>query len=204
MGRLRKRHSWPPLSRSDLPSSSDLDTDPFSFFISNEASTCQTQNYHFPSAFSTKRRTRSMPGLHRRDSSCRRLSAVRQSPVRALMRWIERMEKQYFHYPRDSPRLSGDVPQNSPVEPLIITITPAPPTTEGSRSPQASAGTVSSPPLRGRGNVRYGSGNRVSKNIKTPPRRPRVWREPSSDIWSIQEEGGINEDGTGLGISNAG
>ena len=53
-----------------------------------------------------------------------------------------------------------------------------------------------SPPLRGRRNVRISSSNRVTPNTRSRPRRPRVWREPSKDIWPVAEEG----EEIGLGI----
>ena len=59
-----------------------------------------------------------------------------------------------------------------------------------------------SPPMRGRGDGRAGSGRRVGPNGRTPPRRPRAWREPSGDIWPLVEEGEGGEGGeeVGLGI----
>ena len=147
-----------------------------------------------------------MPLLQRRDSSRRRLSAIKQSPVQALIRWIERMEKQYFHYSKSaSPKLPSNVPQNSPIEPLIVTVVPRF-FAEGSTESASGSSPMTSPPPRGRGNMRYGSGNRVKKNVKTPPRRPRAWREPSTDIWSIKEETMDDDEQEevvdGLGISN--
>lgn len=206
MGQLRKRHSWPSPSKSNIsPSSSDLDNDPFSYFISSEVPSHQSNEIEIPEAIPIKRRTRSLPLLHRRDSSRRRLSASRRSPVRALMQWIARMEQHYFHYSQTPPPLPGRVPHNSPIEPLIVTITPPSAEADGlSRSPTTSLSRVSSPPLRGRGDIRHGSSIRVSKTVNKPARRPRVWREPSTGIWSIEEEARGSEDENGLGISHLG
>ena len=204
MGRLRSRHSWPPLTRLRPSPSGDLDADPFSYFISHELSTNQQVDINIPPPISTSRRTRSMPLLQRRNSSRRRLSAMGQSPVKVLLRWLERMEKQYFHYPRASPPLPAPVPWNSPVEPLIVTIVPKSRAEGSPTDPPTSPQIASSPPLRGRTGTRYGSSNRVNKNVKSRPRRPRAWKEPGTEIWSIEEEGGNEEGGAGLGISNIG
>ena len=208
MARLRKRHSWPSPSTSRPHLNNDINTDPFAFFISNRSASPQQEDIEIPQPIVTRRRTRSMPLLRRRESSRRRLSAMKQSPVRALMGWIERMEKQYFHYPKSvSPKLPSNVPQNSPIEPLIVTVVPR---SFVERSPESASGSLptTSTPLRGRGNMRCGSANRVNKNVKTPPRRPRAWREPSTDIWSIREETMDDDDQEdvidGLGISNVG
>ncbi len=55
----------------------------------------------------------------------------------------------------------------------------------------------SSPPVRGRRDFRTSSRQRVGNNGRSKPRRPRVWREPSKDIWPVSEEG---EEEMGLGI----
>ena len=52
-----------------------------------------------------------------------------------------------------------------------------------------------SPPLRGRKEFRVGSGRRAGG------KRPRAWRAPSGDLWTVDEEG--EGEGTGLGIVGA-
>lgn len=57
---------------------------------------------------------------------------------------------------------------------------------------------TSSPLVRGRRNIRTSSRQRVGNDGRSKPRRPRVWREPSKDIWPLAEEEGEE---IGLGIT---
>ncbi len=173
-----KRHSWPPLRNSrPLYFEESIDADPFAYFISpaewNDAD----------AGIQSKRRSRSLPPFQRRPLIPLSISATGKSPTARLRRWIERMEKQYFHRVR-SELLPPQIILVEPSSPPIV------PTTTPITIPR-------SPPVRGRRNVRSTSRQRVQPNSKTPPRRPRVWQEPSSAIWSVAEE----DEDVGLGIS---
>ena len=173
----KKRHSWPPFHSGKLQESGDgIDSDPFAYFISS------AEDVEADAGISTKPRSRSLSPAIRRARKPLYKSSNRRSPTAKLKRWIERMEKQYFH------RSSNDV-----LSPRIVLIEPR------SLSPPVITPTVVpiSPPLRGRHDARLTSSQRVGVNGRTPPRRPRVWREPSSEIWSVAEE----DENVGLGIS---
>lgn len=173
-----KRHSWPPLRRSKpLYLEESIDADLFAYFIS------PTEWSDADAGIQSKPRSRSLPPFRRRSLIPLSISANGESPTARLKRWIERMEKQYFHLTQ-----SGLPP------PEIILVEPnSPPVI----SPTTPITIPRSPPVRGRRDVRSTSSQRVQPNSKTPPRRPRVWREPSSAIWSVAEE----DEEVGLGIS---
>ena len=57
-----------------------------------------------------------------------------------------------------------------------------------------------SPPLRGRPAFRGDSSSRTPIHGKGGSRRPHVWRAPSEDLWPVEEE----QDQVGLGITNDG
>ena len=103
------------------------------------------------------------------------------------------MEQRYYHRDFD-------------VSPEIIEITPRKfrqvddfASEEDDTSESLSEGVVKSrpvsPPLRGRKVFRIGSGRRSGR------RRPRAWRAPSEDLWTVVEE--REGDEMGLGILNA-
>lgn len=176
MRTLRKRHSWPPLRKPrTFYFDEAVDQDPFAYFISPAAELDVFVNSHLAADIDKKKRSRSLSPL--RHSSFTLLSAATAatSPTAKLKQWIERMELRCF---RRSP---------SSVEQLM----PSPDLPE----PPKIAQTIS-PPLRGRRNVRISSSNRVTPTTRSRPRRPRVWREPSKDIWPVAEEG----EEIGLGI----
>lgn len=173
-----KRHSWPPLRQSrPLYSEESIDADPFAYFISpaewNDAD----------AGIQSKPRSRSLPSCQRRSLIPLSISATGKSPTARLRRWIERMGKQYFHRTR-----SGLLP------PEIILVEPNSPPIVHTTTPSV---IPRSPPVRGRLDARSTSSQRVQPNSKTPPRRPPVWREPNSAIWSVAEE----DEDVGLGIS---
>ena len=190
MRSLSKRHSWPPIRKFRYTYTDDtIDSDPFAYFVSPAEDRLVYLEGSLTAGIYTKRRSRSLPPFHSRKPRVQlSISFMSKSPTARLKRWIERMEKQYFHCGyRDTaipdpiikviePRQKSSVPTR---EPVIIAI---------------------SPPARGRRDARTGSRQRrVGHNGRTPPRRPRVWREPSSEIWSVAEED--EEANPGLGIS---
>ena len=178
MRHLKKRHSWPPLHKSRLVNAEDnIDADPFAYFIS------PAECIHSDAGISQHPRSRSLPPLHGRPRIPLSISTTGTSPTARLKRWIERMEQRYFH------RGSSNVPP-----PKIVVIEPRSPPPIPCTTPVV---VPTSPPVRGRRDARSSSSQRVAANSKTPPRRPRVWREPSSDIWSVAEE----DEDVGLGIS---
>lgn len=176
MRTLRKRHSWPPLRKPRAFYFDEaVDQDPFAYFISPADERDVFVNSHLAADIDNKKRPRSLSPLHRNSFSILSAATAATSPTAKLKRWIERMELRCF---RRSPSTIGQL-MPSPDPPELPEI----------------ARTVS-PPLRGRRDVRISSSNRVTPNTRSRPRRPRVWREPSKDIWPVAEEG----EEVGLGI----
>lgn len=175
MRSLRKRHSWPPLRRPRvLYAKEKIDDDPFAYFIPPaEDRDIFTESY-LAAGIASRQRSRSLSPTPVYRKSHAKISTTK-SPTLRLKKWIERMERYYFHRSPPSPQ---------PQVPIIEV-----------REPKQWE-TVS-PSIRGRRDFRSSSHNRISQTIRTPPRKPRVWREPSEGIWTVVEEG---ED-VGLGIS---
>ena len=189
MRSVKNRHSWPQLRKSRYAFIDDpIDSDPFAYFVSPAEDRLVYIEGNLTAGIYTKRRSRSQPPLHsKRPRLQLAISVTSKSPTARLKRWIERMEKQYFYLShRDTdapdpiikviePRSEVSAPTN---EPIIIPV---------------------SPNGRGRQDTRAGSEHRrVGNNGRTPPRRRRVWREPSVEIWSVAEED--EEASLGLGI----
>ncbi|KAL2047386.1 hypothetical protein N7G274_001407 [Stereocaulon virgatum] len=177
MRTLRKRHSWPPLRKPrSFYINESIDEDPFSYFISPAEDRDVFINSHLTAGINDKRRSRSLsPAKHKTITSLAAAAAA-SSPTAKLKRWIERMELRCFR--RSSAMCERPMPSPNPQQPPEIVQTV-------------------SPPVRGRRDIRSSSRQRVNHNMRSHSRRPRVWREPSKDIWPVAEEG----DGIGLGIS---
>lgn len=178
MRHLRKRHSWPPICKDTaMFANESIDADPFAYFVSS------SEERLFDAGISNKARSHSLPPFHRRHRVPLSISTNRKSPTARLKKWIEKMETLYFH------RTTPDKP--TPIIELVEARQPA-------SVPQLQPIDVPrSPPVRGRGQARSTSNQRVGANGRTPPRRPRVWREPSCDIWPVAEE----SEEVGLGIT---
>ena len=176
MRTLRKRHSWPPLRKPRAFYFDEaVDQDPFAYFISPADERDVFVNSHLAADIDERKRPRSLSPFRRNSFKNLSVGAAVTSPTAKLKRWIERMELRCF-WRRPS---SMEQPMPSPDPPELLNTTR----------------TVSHP-LRGRRDVRISSSNRVTPNTRSMPRRPRVWREPSKDIWSVAEE----REGIGLGI----
>lgn len=168
---LRTRHSWPPLCESrSISVGKKIDEDPFAFFISP----IEDRDIFFEADLAAgirdnRWKSRSLsPVYHRRPHKIRKVwSHIADSPTSTFKRWIDRMEKQYFHR---GPTAHAPPPP-SPSE------LPPPPT---------------SPPLRGRSHYRTGASQRGTHSMRSRSGRPRSWRVPSTDIWPVLEE---QEDG---------
>ena len=190
MHSLKSHHSWPQLPKLHrIHAEKPIDSDPFAYFVSPTEHPMLYIQGDLTAGISTKARSRSLPPISSRKPRIEiSISFTSKSPTARLKRWIERLEKQCFHR---SYRYTDEP------DPIIKVIRPRPkppvPCTEPVIIPI-------SPPVRGRRDTRTGSRKRRSgNNGRTPPRRPRVWREPSAGIWSVAEE---DEEGmSGLGIS---
>ena len=174
MRALRKRHSWPPLRKPRAFYFDEVvDQDPFAYFISPADELDVFVNSHLAADINRKKRPRSLSPSRRHSFTL--LAAAATSPTAKLKRWIEKMELRCF---RRTPS-STDQLMPSPDQPELLEIAP-----------------TISPPLRGRRDVRVSSSTRVTHSTRSRPRRPRVWREPSKDIWPVAEE--VEEVGLGI------
>lgn len=179
-----RRHSWPPLRLQVFKPNPVIDENPFAFFISAPEEDLDTFTDD-AGIENTPPRSRSLSPFHRHTSnpSSPVVSAASTNPLIRLKRWIERMERRYFHRQPaspDSPSTSPDVRRLSPTQPVPI------PNSPGSLDLRGRESYRLSPPGSRQGAVRSHSG------------RPRVWRGPSQDIWPVMEEQELE---MGLGIS---
>lgn len=166
---LRSRHSWPPLCEP-RPFASDkkIDDDPFAYFVSP----IEDRDVFFEADFAAgirdnRCKSRSLsPAYPSRTHKFRKAwSHLADSPTSTFKRWIDRMEKQYFHRAPTNHTLHLPVSSELPPPPPI------------------------SPPLRGRPYYRTGASQRGTHTTgSSPRRRPRSWREPSIGIWPVLEE----------------
>ena len=175
MRSLRKRNSWPPLRQPiSFYVNEKIDEEPFAYFISPADDGDVFYATSLTAGVGSNQRSRSLSPFHCKSTSILSEDESDNSPVAKLKRWIQRMERQYFH--RKTP-----IKETTTVQP-----------------PRAPA--ISSPPVRGRGDTRTSSSSRVTHNFRSPPRRPRVWKEPSTDLWTVAEE----QEDVGLGITAEG
>ena len=172
MHRPRKRHSWPP-SRDTETENKDgaMDEDPFAYFVSSMGEEEHFLESNLSAGIINRRRSRSLPDFRHKPLPGRSVVQRATSQATKFKRWIDRMEKQYFH--RSSPEVFTPSPPSPPPDPL------------------------SAPSIKDRGrDIRSTATSRIRNSVRTPPRRPRAWREPSGDIWPVAEEG----EEIGLGI----
>lgn len=174
----KRSHSWPPFLLHHVQPKKDINENPFAFFVSVPEGAEAVPDDSLAAGIEETPRARSLsPFLTRRQAREPDLAALTvESHIAKLRKWILRMERRYFNH--KLPNHLG-VPENSPASPLL-------------RSP-------GSPQLRGRGNTR-GSPRAVAsrtRGTRSHSAKPRVWREPSDDMWPVPEE----QEEVGLGIS---
>ena len=175
-GRHHKRsHSWPPFRLHTATQKKDIDDNPFAFFISASGGPDTFPDDSLAAGIEQSPRARSLSPFLSRSHHAPNLAALTAaSHIAQLKKWIIKMERRYFNYKPPSP--SG-VPQNSPASSL-------------QRSPAL-------PQMRGRGNTRGSPRSLASRGTRSHSARPRVWKEPGGDIWTVLEE----QEDVGLGIS---
>ena len=190
MPSLKNRHSWPQLPKLHRThTEKPIDSDPFAYFVSPAEDPMLYFDGAFTAGIGTEARSRSLPPISSRKPRIEiSISFTSKSPTARLKRWIERLEKQYLH--------RGYRYADEP-DPIIKVIRPRPKPSVPSTEPVI---IPISPPARGRRDARTGSRQRRNGNSgRTPPRRSRVWREPSAGLWPVAEEG--EEGMSGLGIT---
>ena len=171
----QRSHSWPPFHLYATPHKKNIDDDPFAFFISASNGPVTFPDDSIAAGIEQSARARSLsPFLSRTHHEPNLAALTAASHIAKLKKWIIKMERRYLNY---KPPSSSGVPQNSPASSL-------------QRSP-------ASPQTRGRGNARGSPQSLINRSTRSHSARPRVWKEPSGDIWTVLEE----QEDVGLGIS---
>lgn len=169
---IQKRHSWPPLRVMKSPKSPlPIDRDPFAYFVSPVLDEEISQQSRLIAGITNRRRSRSLPSIHLRSGHGQTATDRARRRIAKLKKWIARMQLAYFHS-------SSLVPVSSTTSPVPRTVTEDP-----------------TPMDRGR-DVRVIATSRVRAKTRTPPRKPRAWRQPSDKIWPVAEE--MEEVGLGI------
>jgi len=207
---IKRSRSWPSLKVQGLSrqSKQNIDEDPFLFFISEPENIDSSWNENLSAGIEGISRARPLspcftrlqkqpktagssdkapqarplspfrphsPFFNRRQKDSEFVNPPAAPKTTKLKIWIQKMETRYR--PKKRP-VDITVPKNSPATPR----------------PDSPA----SPQIRGRGNIR-GSPRALasrSRGTRSHSERPRAWREPGEDIWTLSEE----QEDLGLGI----
>ncbi|KAL9587608.1 MAG: hypothetical protein Q9203_003449 [Teloschistes exilis] len=178
MSPLGKRHSWPPFRSEPSPRSPEsVDENPFPDFISSAAEDedglFQT---HLSAGITSRPRSTSLPPSSKKSTSSPTMPEKLLLRVTRLKAWIKKMEM--YHYGHTSP---PPLPSSAPSEPVIALY----------ELPSM---------YRGR-DLKTTASSRVRNKARTPPRRPRAWRQPSEHLWPVAEEiEGVDEMGLGITV----
>lgn len=175
---LKKRHSWPAMQakRSHSKIIASIDQDPFPYFVSPTQDEEGALQSHLTAGIVGRRRSRSLPSDHPRPRYSRAVTDKARHRVEKLKKWIERMQVVYWYHSTPEEITTHPTP---PPEP------PVPPKTLDELVKEE----------RGR-DIRSTATSRVRAKTRTPPRKPRAWRQPSDHIWPVAEE----TEEVGLGI----
>ena len=179
---LRASHLWPlPRTSESVRRESEIDENPFPYFVSDPSPACETVSIGSLGTQSNHaRRNKSHSLLHRKTTTPFLGLSL---PLTKLKHWIEKVEARcLFREKKSTPEVKPvpPAPNPSPEIPMLTEIV-----------------VISSPPVRGRKEIRVGSSNRSSSRGRNGFRRNRSWRPPSQEIWTVDEE----TDDVGLGIT---
>ena len=171
----KRRHSWPAFKVHVFHHPpKDINENPFEFFLSASDDPDEVLD-DITAGIENVPRPRSLsPLLLPTHDEERPFRSSASTSLAKLKKWISRMERRYLHH-------THLLPPPTPVAPLLL----APPSSPGS------------PQSRGRRHSRGNLNGGRDDTIRSHSGKPRVWREPSQDIWPVLEE---HED-VGLGIS---
>ena len=173
-----RHHSWPPFRLQHFHQKENIDEDPFSFFISTSDDVEEyVVDYMNADIEDVPPRSRSLSPFHRNKSTKSRNNPT-TAAISRLKKWIEKMETRYFNHRRSPPTDVYKAPYKAP-EPL-----------------PASPPEPTSPTFRGRKTVQRNSRSVGNRAVRSHSGKPRIWREPSEDIYPVLE---VQED-AGLGI----
>ncbi|MCJ1323637.1 hypothetical protein MMC10_000298 [Thelotrema lepadinum] len=194
----KRHHSWPPF-KLHVPHKKRIDEDPFSFFLSSDGDNAGSMVDHMDADIDNSNRSRShSPRMFR--NKAKLLASPTGRSILKLRKWVERMEVRYFHLKRPEPEAPSVVPEITVSEadiPKPNLKRPASPTEL--EEIERAIPIPLSPPLRGRRSRRSSRRPYGNRMVRSHSKRARVWREPSEDIWSVEEE--EEDEDIGLGIS---
>jgi hypothetical protein len=195
--RLQRSHSWPPFklqlhSPFAHHSNKNIDEDPFSFFIStNDGDEEQFVADYMSGGIEVPRARSLSPLRKRRRQGQTGFASEDAKAIRMLKKWMRRMEPKYFDRKR---KLEEEDERHMSPEMLPRAFPLSPPSSPHTPQPQ-------SPNHRGRAHLRKPvrdlEQNGETRQVRSHSGRPRLWRAPESDIWTVDEE---REDDSGLGI----
>ena len=173
----KRHHSWPPFKVHVFHHTpKDINENPFEFFLSASDDPDELLD-DITAGIDIVPRSRSLSPLRLPShGEVRPITQAASTSLAKLKKWIERMERRYFHHAQLLPP--------APEIPTSPMLSPPP------HSP-------SSPQPRGRRNNRGSPKGSRDRAIRSHSGKPRVWKEPGQDIWPVVEE----QEEIGLGIS---
>ncbi|KAL8933646.1 MAG: hypothetical protein Q9216_006274 [Gyalolechia sp. 2 TL-2023] len=149
-----------------------IDQDPFAYFVSSTQEQEGVLQTSLTAGIAGPRRPRSLPSIRPRTRHGRAVKDKARSRVEKLKKWIERMQIVYLHH-NTAEGTTDPPPPPVPLETLDDLMAAE----------------------RGR-DIQSVATSRVRAKTRTPPRKPRAWRQPSDHIWPVAEEA----EEVGLGI----
>lgn len=186
---LHRRHSWPPLkpSQTTFGGGDQIDDNPFAYFISPTEDHVFVESY-LTAGITQQPRTRSLSPFRCQSHNSSLSAPPEWRPLVILRKLLRRLEAR-----RDSTHreLSPPQPQRRAAPPPNLYLQPQP-------LPASPPSPQTSPRMRGRRDLPSSVGSSKIRQVRSHSGRPRIWREPSEDLWPLAEEG---ED-VGLGITS--
>lgn len=186
---LHRRHSWPPLKtlHTSFGGSDKIDDNPFAYFISPTEDQDAFDDSNLTAGITQQSRTRSLSPFRYQLPSSPLSTTTGWRPLVILRKLIRRLEARRYHTHR---HLSPSQPQTRAASPPDLYLKPQP-------SPAAPPSLQVSPTIRGRRTLPSSEGSGRIRQVRSHSGRPRIWREPGEDLWTLAEEG----EEVGLGIT---
>lgn len=186
---LHRRHSWPPFKTLHTSFGGDdkIDDNPFAYFISPIEDQEAFVGSNLTAGITQRPRTRSLSPFHSQFHSSPLSTPLEWRPLVILRKLIRRLEARRHptcrHPSPSQPQTRAPPPPDSYLKP--------PPSPASPPSPQVS------PRIRGRRVLPSSEGSSRIRQGRSHSERPRIWREPGEDLWTLAEEG----EEVGLGIT---
>lgn len=186
---LHRRHSWPPFKtlHTSFGGGDKIDDNPFAYFISPIEDQEAFVDSNLTAGITQQPRTCSLSPFHYQIHSPPLSTPPEWRPLVILRKLIRRLEARrhptHRHLSPSQSQTRAAPPPHSYLKPQ-----PSPP------SPPSSQG---SPRIRGRRTLPSSEGSSRIRQVRSHSGRPRIWREPGEDLWTLAEEG----EEVGLGIT---